>query len=387
MNGLIQKITTLEARIEALETGAVVSAQSPVITAILSKGVDVSTIPLLHTGEPLEIYGQNFGITRGAQSVSFNGFAVTAFKSGTNDGLLLIDIPSINVPDGGVGVLLKVGNGYASITRTLTIAPPSLPIPSNVIDIFSDPPSPNPIVPLSSVLFAYRIKSRAARTATFTLAPHVISAGWPSDTALDVLDESNQPLPLKQISVAPLQERKFSVRVPTVPSGAGSSVDVQVTATFESTVVVKTASIPVGTPVVQLSFSGTPQSADFINLANSNTDPSGGTFNKNDPTLTVKVKSGYVGKVYIDTLFNEKDTYSFKTQTVTGTNWTTVVDGAFAGPVGPDRFTDPGTKAHYTTVVNIIPKAGASAAGSFDFRIERQNSTQVITIRFLLALG
>lgn len=387
MNTLIDAIQALELQVKALQAGTT-GSPGPLITAILSQGVDITTLPALHTNDPLEIFGQNFGFSRGAQYVSFNGLQNASFKQGSNDSLLLLNIPpTLTVDENGTPVTMLIGNGLGSVTRTITVKPPDVPITSDAVDVLFKTVSPNPLEASKPATITYTIASRLAKTTTFTLSPHISTANWPADNQLVALDELLQPLPGQNITLAPLQQKTFSIRIPSVPAAPGPSFDMKLSASAQGAVIATTDTIPVGSVVVQLSFSAIAERVDFLTqgLPNAN----GGSFDKNDPEHKVKVKAGSAAQIKIDTSFAEKDTYDYKVELKSGAGWKALLDPASPPTIAPSRFPDdlpPGAKITVSPIVNVAPQNNATASADLEFRIERKSSAQKVVIAFKLIL-
>jgi hypothetical protein len=121
VNELIDLMLALDARVTALEA-ALPGSQSMRIFAPISSDT-------FHIGDELRIIGQGFGVPA-LNTVLFDGTArVNVFKTGSNDNLLILDIPGLSLPAGGKAVTLSVSNnrGFAQTSFNLLAAVPTVP--------------------------------------------------------------------------------------------------------------------------------------------------------------------------------------------------------------------------------------------------------------------
>ena len=342
----------------------------------------------LHVGDALDIRGENFRFTQGAQLVTFDGILVTAYKPGTSDVRLLIDIPNVpNIPEGGKNVELIIANGLGSTSRQLMIRRVEIPLEGDIVDVFWDSVTPNPIAPSVPATINYRVRSRAGQTATFILTPTILTPGWPQN--LEVLIDgvvSNS----RQIQVAPMQERAFSVRIPVVPPPmANTSFTIRTVATVGTAVGSDTRTFTVGQVVVPPDNTITVSPQSFTAFTPEGF-PDPGSGNYNDATGTINVRAGASGLMELLVEFTQAGTYQYTIDNVgtapagwaialSETSPTTVIEASdFSGGV---------TKVSRLAKFSLDPAAnGASANGEILFRVARQGSQSSQTRNFRLAL-
>lgn len=335
-----------------------------------------------HVGDPLDIQGENFRFSQGAQLVTFDGVLVTAYKPGTTDSRLLINIPDIpNLPQGGKPVDMIIANGFGSTMRTQVILPVELPLEGDIVDVFWDSISPNPITPPGEANFNYRVRSRAGQTATFTLTPTILTPGWPTDlqVIVDGAVSTN-----RQVQLAPMQQKPFTVRVPSVPAAfANTSFTIRVVATVGSATGSDTRTFTVGQVVIPPDNTITLAPQSFtVRDSNGFPDPSSGSYN--DATGTILCKTGRSGQLEVLVEFTRvpsgasQETYHYSIEPV-GTapsGWTI----ALAAQTDPDPvieasdFSGSATKVSRTARISVTTAAtGVSANGEFQFKVQRTN--------------
>src|SRR4051812_16577057 len=90
MNALLGKLGELETRVANLEAGSQ-SSTTVIITDLIPPGTAAAPI---RVSSELRIVGQNFRFSLGAHRVFFDATRVDAFKPGSNDSLLIFDVPN-----------------------------------------------------------------------------------------------------------------------------------------------------------------------------------------------------------------------------------------------------------------------------------------------------
>jgi hypothetical protein len=380
INALIDEIEILKQQIG--HTGS-----APVI-ALITPSSD------LHIGDALDIRGENFRVTQGAQLVTFDGVLVTAYKSGTTDTRLFINIPDIpGIPEAGKNVDLVIANGIGSTSRPLLIQPPELALEGDIVDVFWDDINPNPMMPLLPASINYRLRSRAGQTATFTLVPTILTAGWPNNAQI-LIDGAVSST--GQVQLARLQEKAFTVRIPLVPTlPPNATVEIRVTATVGRAIGSDQRSFTIGQVTVPAdnTFSVAPQSFTVLNERGL-PDPQGGSYN--DATGTIQAKPGKSGLMGVRVEFTQIGIYDYTLEHV-GTapvGWAVGFSGA--DPNQPSQtsqtieqsdFSGGATRVPRTTSIRVTTAANdASANGEIRLRIQRRGSLSSQTRNFKLAL-
>lgn len=386
-NLLVQKVNDLDSAVATLLSTGV--GRDPVITQILP----LSPPAIWRSGDAIEIRGFNFGYSRGAQQVLFNGVMVTAFKSGSSDTSLLIDIPAIpGMPDSGQDVNLTIANGYGSVSRSMRILPVDIPITGAVIDVNWTSVSPNPITPGVPVFIGYQLRSRAPVTAMFTVTPAVLSP--PGITGLGVYNSPTEENTSRQYQLAPLQTRNFLVRIPSIPVGTGS-FSLEAEAAAGSALGSDARDFPLNQLIIlpDTSIGLTPLQLEAINPNTALPDPAGGSYNPDD--RTIRLLRTRVGQMSLRAEFQTAGNYRFQIVPIGLLGgWTIGIVGANpATPALMDITIDAGDFAGGATVVgetsmfSVTPPPAPSSAGAVvEFRVFRQGTSQGQIRRFNLAL-
>jgi hypothetical protein len=193
INTMIDKITTLETKVEALETSAVASSRMH-IDAILPVGP-------IHVGDEIRVVGRNFGIpSLAVVTIDTERIDGWKFKPGSSDSLLVFDVP----PVGGLGtqgksVTLSVSNATDFASTAIVLFPAEETLPRGNLLITLVPPAPamtagtNPIFNFKILAFT---NIEESYTLTPTLVPDVALAGWSAamvDGGQVVIPASPQP--------------------------------------------------------------------------------------------------------------------------------------------------------------------------------------------------
>jgi len=300
INAMIDEIEVLKQQLGS-------TGDSPVIALIMPSDD-------LHVGDPLDIRGDNFRFTQGAQLVTFDGVLVTAYKPGTTDSRLLINIPNIpNIPEIGRNVDLIVANGFGSTSRALLIQPVEMPLEGDIVDVFWDSVTPNPMVPAQAANINYRVRSRAGQTATFTLTPTILTAGWPANLQI-VVDGAISPT--RQVQLAPMQEKTFTVRIPIVPPAfANTAFIIRVVATVGDATGSDTRTFTIGQVVIPPDNTITVSPLNFTAFSSLGfPDSDGGNYE--DATGTIRVRAGASGVMELLVQFTETGTYNYAIENV-----------------------------------------------------------------------
>jgi hypothetical protein len=326
----------------------------------------------------LRIAGQNFRFSLGGHRVFFDALQVTAYKSGSNDNLLIVDVPAqLSVPDAGRSVALRVENGLGSVTRTITVVPFDLTLQGNVDVLWRDEvspnPSPNPIVPGQAALFAYALNSRASRQATFQVNPTVSQTGWQG--LVQVLDAGQNLLNDRSITLASGERRNFFIRITQVPGGTnGQQFSLSTSATSGPVTGSDSRQFTVGTPTIP--------SDDTINLSSpvfSAIDPMTGA---NVPGASfvgnlVTLPTNALGALEYSVNFELAGTYQLTAQAAAGTTGWSI-------NVIPGQYVESAPNQSEAPRVTIQAGAAASTTGEVVFRIQRQGATSDQTRRYQL---
>jgi hypothetical protein len=341
--------------------------------------------PPFQIGQAIEIQGTNFGFSTGSTVLTFDATPVTAFKLGSSNSALLIDVPLLNVGT-GKDVVLLLSNGTSSVARVVRVNPAQQPQQGNVDVLSNDAitpnPNPNPVLNSQAVTIAYLLRSRALLPATFTIGVQCSDASM--QAAAQVLDASQVVIPSKQIELAPDQQKGFFIRFPDVPVANNNPFTVTVSASTLGVSGSDTRTFIVNQVVAQ------PDPSITVSFnALTATDPNTGL---PDPTAsytvadnTVRLKQGTIGRINLLARFTLIGTYDVSVVPVAPTaNWAvTLAGGPSQYQIQPSDFS--GGVATRNPEIGIQAQAGATATGQLRFTLQRQGSTQTREVTFNLA--
>jgi hypothetical protein len=216
-NQLISDLTSLEARVAALESGPT----GPVITSTSPSGQ--ITVPSL-----LTIVGRNFVTpVNGQNTVSIDGATINTFIVGSNETMLIIDVPTFaGLPE---TVQMTVSNRYGtSAPFPLQLAPAPLPPPTGRTGLTKIAQNLGTIQPSTLFTFNFDLETALDQSEIFSLVP-VITNVQGAATAADwlgaskLVDASGNPLGQAQVGV-PSGHASTTIGVGlTIPANAGSA--------------------------------------------------------------------------------------------------------------------------------------------------------------------
>jgi hypothetical protein len=216
-NQVIDDLVSLEARVAALESGPT----GPVITSTSPSGQ--ITVPSL-----LTIVGRNFVTpVNGQNTVSIEGVTINTFIAGSNENMLIIDLPTFaGLPK---TVQMTVSNRYGtSAPFPLQLAPAPLPPPTGTTGLTKIAQNLGTIQPSTLFTFNFDLETTLDQSEIFTLAPvitNVQGSASASDwlAASKLVDVSGRPLTQNEVGV-PSGHASTTIGVGvTVPANAGSA--------------------------------------------------------------------------------------------------------------------------------------------------------------------
>ena len=210
INNIIKSIQLLEGRVASLE--AVGSGgDAVVVTSLYPAGP-------IRIGQDLQVRGRNFGLSVGSCAVYVDNKLVTAFKSGSNDELLIFDVPSVSsMPIGGRSATLTVSNATSSVQRTIYVLP-AQPLQGKIELSWMDV-SPATINASSIATFEFRMQSMANQDAIFVMS-HAIDVAQNASiwlNSMEVLDNLQNPVAGPAISLGSGAVTTFFIRINPVP--------------------------------------------------------------------------------------------------------------------------------------------------------------------------
>lgn len=213
MNVLLAKYTELEKRIEKLEQTS--SGGKPEITSPTPSDT-------FRIGDELRIVGRNFGSPTENTVFIDTTVQVTKFKSGSDDKLLILDIPFVqNVPESGRSVPLTITNPRGFASTSFILAQPQVTVPTGTltVSLSGSPPPSTTLQAGQSYIFTYTITASTTLNEIYTLTPS-IDAGW----QVRAVDSNNNPIVPQELFIqkpaAPTVPTVVTVRVQvTIPDG------------------------------------------------------------------------------------------------------------------------------------------------------------------------
>lgn len=209
VNELIDAIEQLDARLEKVEKGPGPPDTGGVV-------VDSVTPPTAREGDPVTIKGKNFGASKGASMVTFDGEPPALITAWTDEEIVCI-VPDLGVSEGGESVFVKVDNFLTDDGRSITVLP-RVVLPVGSLAVTDEDVSPDPITAGTDNDFKFTLRSDASLPLKATITPKVIGQTW---TAV-VLNDSKQPITDRQIPIVPDASKTFFVRV-SIPSGTNQA--------------------------------------------------------------------------------------------------------------------------------------------------------------------
>ena len=211
MNTMIDRLNALEAAVAAGEGTPTAHAVS--ISGLIPANGNV------RVGDFLQVFGQNFDFSIGAQRVFIDTTRVDAFDGANcSDTKLVFRIPSTitDVPSGGRPAILTVNNATSTARWTITLLPALELV--GAIDV--NPMPPPQIVPSTQVTFQYELVCNATLATTYdltaTLTPAANPDAWRGQ--VHILD-TNQATEINQLRLVPNQRKTIFVRINQVPAG------------------------------------------------------------------------------------------------------------------------------------------------------------------------
>jgi len=342
--------------------------------------------PPFQAGQDIQIQGTNFGYSTGSTVLTFDTTPVNAFKLGSSDTSLLIQVPFLSGLGSGKDVLLSISNGTSSVVRVVRVNPAQQPQQGNVDVLWNDAitpnPNPNPILNGQQVTLAYALKSRALLPATFTVGVQCSDAGM--QAAASVLDAGQVVLPSRRIDLAPNQQKGFFIRFPNVPVANNSPFTVTVSAAAtgvsgsDTRVFIVNQVVAQPDPTITLVFNA----LSAVDPNTGNPDP---TASYTVADNTVRLKQGTIGRINLFATFTQIGTYDVSVATLAPTtNWTVTLAGTPAQYIiNAADFS--GGVATKNPEIGIQAQPGSSLTGQLKFTLQRQGSTQKREITFNLA--
>lgn len=214
-NDLVGTVTALLARVDELSTGG--GRQPPRITLVLPS--DTVT-----AGDTIRIFGSNFDVSRGGQSVFFGSSQAVNFRDGTSDTLLIVDVPD-PVPGAtpvGAAITMTVANLTSTATWALTIKSKPVVVTGGLEFAFvnSEPVTPTPG---QGIRYNFRLTSLANADLMVTLAPMIQVIGAAGldllpGNAVTVHDDDGALRADRRIALTQGQTKTVSIRLAEIPA-------------------------------------------------------------------------------------------------------------------------------------------------------------------------
>jgi hypothetical protein len=381
MNDLVDTVNDLRVRVADLEDKQT-NGSAVVITNL------IFTSPL-RLGAQIEIRGQNFGYSRGAQRVRFDNVDITEFRPGSDDTRLLVTVPSFaNFPESGRDVTLFVSNGVSSAIRTLSVLPADHPVSGNLVDVLWETVTPNPFLPKDSPRLGYRLRSRVGVTRTFTITPTISRPELQTGIELrELQDDKEVPVTNRQIQLASLQEKLFCMYLPTIPDSftKGTSFTITVSAVSGGVTGTDSRDFTVGEKTIQSDPTITLSFSNFSAVDDAG-DPLPATDGSYDSASnTIQLRAGKFGRAELAATFEQVGTYTVRLipeGTIDG--WTRNLDTGKSIQIEQNDLDSNNGKAPRMVRFNLQVAADAPAS-QIEVRIERGGATTGERLSFKLA--
>lgn len=378
MNLILDKISSIDDRVSALEGGASSSSGAAVITGLSPSGP-------IQVGQVLTVSGQNFGFSVGAQQVFIDSVQVNAFQAGSSDQQLVFVIPITitDVPAAGRSAMLSISNGILPPAKQTISLLPAFTLTGGV-DVNYVGPVTGVITPNQPATFQFTLKSRANLDATYAILPVVTG---PANAAafnnnLQVLDDTQTILPSKSIQLFAGQQKTFFVSINPVPIGSTGAFDLAVNASAGAVSGGSgSQTLTVGQAAPQ------PDNTITINFSNAVFLPAG---NGSVTQTQLQLKTGAQAKLTFQAVFTVAGSYDLTAVITSGSNWSaSLFAQTTVTPVviGAADLNNASHSANRLLDFIVAPGAGASASGKVEFRIKNQAVTQLRAYPMNLALA
>jgi hypothetical protein len=373
LNSIMDQLLSQDSRISALEFGSAPGAVQIIALTPANGNVQL--------GAELRVAGKNFGFVAGATVVYVDTTRIQTFKTGSNDQLLIFDVPATltNVPSTGRPAALTVSNQTTSAQAQLTVFS-SMQVQGN-IDVNWQPLTP--VTPQSNTPATFSnivLRSRANIPASFQISATVDQPTWKNN--VQVLDSSGNQVGPAGIPIQPNQQTTISVLINPIPAGSnGVPFSLVITATAGTVVGSTTISGTVGQPItlpdttINAGFS----SGNAIPANSGSADAVKGVVMK---TASVGTGAGVLLTYSVD---STAATYNITLALVGGaTNWTlALVDPqpTVGNPLAGSFSLAPGNLSRFVEF-SVVPQAGATTPAALTMTIQRQgaNNSRVITL-------
>jgi hypothetical protein len=352
------------------------------MNAVLPAGTVLDPIRI---GLLTQITGQNFGFAIGQAKVTFEqlGSQVVVLRqdmlAGSSDERLLFVMPPVpGITPDGVASTMRVNNGVASDTRSVTVKPVVIDLLGDMFVTFrgdtSPNPNPNPIQASQAASFFYSFQSAINQPASFDLVVEIPAASVAIPAGLvdsiEFRDQGNQVISGKRIDMGKDETRNITVRIPQIPATFNNQkFTLRVKATSANVIGNDQREFPVGTPVIEtdpaIDMQQTTQTVFDIASGQVDANPLNGRL---DGGSSIFLKVGKIIQVPFNVSLKQAGIYAVTIQPKQGTtltNWTLKLVNTPASINAPNN--DP--PRVFTFGVN--PIAGAAASGSFVFRVKR----------------
>lgn len=215
LNQILADLTDLETRLARVE-----SKQPSTDTAVRIDRILPSDD--LTVGDEIAIEGRNFEFGLGATYVAFGKKSIFAFKPGSREGRVVVDVPDPGtLPKEGASMPLTVANRTSTDSKNVTLRPAVAPLYGNV-RVVPETIDPNPPKSAEDTFFAYTITSAASQEATFSISVSLAASGEDlSDTKYDhlvtILDKDKKALTNGELTLEQNATALVYIRVAKLP--------------------------------------------------------------------------------------------------------------------------------------------------------------------------
>lgn len=364
INSILDKISSIDDRLSALENGGV-STGAAIITGLLPSGP-------IQVGKTLTVSGRNFGFSVGAQQVFIDTVQVNSFQAGSSDQQLIFNIPTTitDVPAQGRTATLSISNGILPAAKQTISLLPAFTL-TGAVEVNYVGPTTGAVTAGQPTTLQFTIKSGASLDATFTIQPVVTGAlnAAAFNQNLQILDDTKAVNAAGTVHLFAGQQKTFYVSINPVPVGS--------TGSFEITVNAGSGNVTGSSGSLTLSMGQIPPTPDTtitMNFSSAVVLPATGGSVSNSQ---VQLQSTAQAKITIQAVFTVAASYDLTSTVVSGSNWSATLFGETTSTpvvITAADLNNASKSANRLLDFIIAPSAGASATGQV--QITAQNHGQ-----------
>jgi hypothetical protein len=384
VNTMIDKLNDLETAVNSGQ-GDTTQTHAVVISSLIPISGNI------RVGDFLQVLGQNFDFSIGAQHVYIDDTLITAFDApNCSDTRLVFRVPLTfnNIPAAGKSAILTVSNATSTAQRTINLQ--SAMTLAGGIDVNPQGVQPATPLPNAAATFQYQLISQANLDATYNLTASITTAANQADwqSRVRILD-TNQSSEIQSVHIAPNQQKTIFVRITQVPPATNGVA-------FGLTLnVLSTAGNVGGSSGVQNFVVGTPadQPDTTITVNVPSIEVSQGTGSVS--TTAVTISANGISNLSYPSTFTLEGTYDVDVSFGNGAaNW----DVAFIQPAEAPLQLHSSLKILSSDLANpqgaapknitfTLRRNASATAGTIQLKLKRQGQTSFAAKNLQLQLG